>query len=178
MNDAFEQDRAKNILSDSITSVFAEMAFIDVERKQETEADDQKKNATSMEPNAIPMKGSAVPPFESERRAAIDVLSPLSCRIELKINTPLRDRILETLFGDIAEQEQRKSAEDPLLEMLNIIAGSFLSAYFGSGTNIQLELPRYLYLGEVSADQSVSSILMDAEGEPLEAFISSVRYRY
>ncbi|GEM_PF-737930 len=164
VNDAFNPDRAEKILVDSITSVFADMAFIDVERKAGTQSVEE------------PTK--CAPSFENERRAAIDVLSPLSCRIELKINKPLRDRVIETLFGDSIDQEQKKAAEDPLLEMLNIIAGSFLSSYFGSGTNIQLELPRYLYFGEVSPGQSVSSILMDAEGEPLEAIISSVRYRY
>jgi hypothetical protein len=176
MNDAFNPDRAGKILADSITSVFADMAFIDVERKGEATTVTGTANGTPIA--AAAPRASADSSFDGERRAAINVLSPLSCRIELKINTPLRDRILETLFGDSMDQEQKKSAEDPLLEMLNIIAGSFLSSYFGSGTNIQLELPRYLYLGEESPGQSVSSIAMDAEGEPLEAFISSVRYRY
>jgi hypothetical protein len=176
MNDAFNPDRAEKILADSITSVFADMAFIDVERKPEASSAAGTANGDAAA--AVTPRPADDSSFDGERRAAIDVLSPLSCRIELKINTPLRDRILETLYGDGMDQEQKKAAEDPLLEMLNIIAGSFLSSYFGSGTNIQLELPRYLYLGEISPSQSVSSIVMDAEGEPLEAFISSVRYRY
>ena len=176
MNDAFNPDRAKRILADSIIFVFADMAFIDVEQRTEASPGSRATNGDPLKPGFPSAIGE--PSFENERRAAIDVLSPLSCRIELKINTPLRDRILETLFGDGMDQEQKKAAEDPLLEMLNIIAGSFLSSYFGSGTNIQLELPRYLYLGEVSSGQSVSSILMDAEGQSLEATISSVRYRY
>ena len=176
MNDAFNSDRAEKILVDSITSVFADMAFIDVERKSEEGSLTGPTNSSP--PERTFLRATSDPSFDNERHAAIYVLSPLSCRIELKINKPLRDRVIETLFGDSMDQEQKKAAEDPLLEMLNIIAGSFLSSYFGSGTNIQLELPRYLYFGEVSPGQSVSSILLDAEGEPLEAVISSVRYRY
>lgn len=160
MSEIFNAERAVCVLADSVASVFADMAFIDVERTAQTGA-------------SGPAPGS-----DTERRAVIDVLSPLSCRIELAITTALRDRILDTLFGDLDKEEQRKTAEDPLLEMLNIIAGSFLSAYFGPGTDIQLELPRYLYLSEPSQDESVSSITLDAEGEPLKASISSVRYRY
>ncbi len=156
MSENLDPDRAGTILAECVSSVFADMAFIDVERGT---------------PKAAPGTGE-------ERRAAIDVLSPLSCRIELTINEAIRDRVFDTLFGDASEEEQKKAAEDPLLEMLNIIAGSFLSGYFGSGVDIQLELPRYLYLGEVSPGQTVSAIALDAEGEPLKAAISSVRYRY
>jgi CheY-specific phosphatase CheX len=160
MSEIFNAERAVSVLADSVSSVFADMAFIDVERAKQSET-------SGLEPAS-----------ETERRAVIDVLSPLSCRIELTITTALRDRILDTLFGDLDKDEQRKTAEDPLLEMLNIIAGSFLSAYFGPGTDIQLELPRYLYFSESAQGQPVSSITLDAEGEPLKASISSVRYRY
>jgi hypothetical protein len=156
MSENLDPDRAGAILADCVSSVFADMAFIDVE------------SGTAGSAQGV----------GGERRAAIDVLSPLSCRIELTINEAIRDRVFDTLFGDASEEEQKKAAEDPLLEMLNIIAGSFLSGYFGSGVDIQLELPRYLYLGEVSPGQTVSSIALDAEGQPLKAAISSVRYRY
>jgi len=160
MNDNFDAARANGILAECVTSVFADMAFIDVkESGADCPAPERQKD-------------------ESVRRAAIDVLTPLSCRIELNINTALRDRIIETLFGDLAVSEQKKTAEDTLLEMLNITAGSFLSSYFGTGTDIQLELPRYLYQDELYQGQTISAISMDAEGEPLEIILSSVRYRY
>ena len=162
MTDNFDAEHAERILAECVISVFADMAFIDVERSE-----NNTKNASDTY-NANP----------DSARAAIDVLAPLTCRIELKINTPLRDRITKTLFGDIAESEIKKTAEDPLLEMLNIIAGTFLSGYFGSGTDIQLELPRYLYSDEQSSGQEIAAIRMDAEGEPVEAILSSIRYRY
>lgn len=162
MNDNFNAEKAESILADCVTSVFADMAFIDVVRR-----------GNSMESPNMGGKGA-----KDERRAAIEVLAPLTCRIELKINTPLRDRITRTLFGEIGESDLKKTAEDPLLEMLNIIAGTFLSGYFGTGTDIQLELPRYVYSGEQSSGQEISALRMDAEGEPIEAILSSVRYRY
>jgi hypothetical protein len=103
---------------------------------------------------------------------------PLSCRIELKVDVALRDHIVETLFGDFPENEQKKMAEDSILEMLNVIAGSFISAYFGPDTTIQLELPRLLYIAESPVGQTVARVLMDAEGIPLTANLTSVRYRY
>jgi hypothetical protein len=162
MTDNFNAENAERILAECVISVFGEMAFIDVVRSEND------KGSASM----------SVKRSKDERRAAIDVLAPLTCRIELKINTPLRDRITETLFGEIGESEIKKTAEDPLLEMLNIIAGTFLSSYFGSGTDIQLELPRYLYSGEQSSGQEIAALRMDAEGEPVDVILSSVRYRY
>jgi len=162
MTENINAERAEKILAECVTSVFADMAFIDIVQ-----------NVTENDAQNVGRKGS-----KDERRAAIDVLAPLTCRIELKINTPLRDRILKTLFGDIAESDMKKTAEDPLLETLNIIAGTFLSAYFGSGTDIQLELPRYLYSDEQTPGQEISALRMNAEGEPVEVILSSIRYRY
>jgi len=113
-----------------------------------------------------------------ERCVTIDVLSPLSCRIELRINQALRDKIVENLFGEAPDSIQKKNGEDSLLEMLNIITGSFLSAYFGTGTEIQLELPQYQYFNEQAQGQNVAKVLMLAENEPLSITLNSVRYRY
>jgi hypothetical protein len=154
MNQNLDAERAALLLAKAVSSVFAEVAFIDVE--------------------PLPVAQS----IREDHCAAIDVLLPLSCRIELRIRQALLDRIAESLFPDMEEQEKKRTAADSLLEMLNILAGIFLSSYFGQGTEIQLELPRYLYFGEQTAGQPVAAISMDAEGEPVSVLLTSVRYRY
>lgn len=170
MNENFEAVRAANILAGCVSSVFADMAFIDV-----------LETGISMPSEDIPdktgEKGNS-PQVKDKRRISIDVLMPLSCRIELQINTALRDRVVDTLFGDMSNEGKKNTLEDSLLEMLNIIAGSFLSEYFGAGTEIQLELPRYQYLDEQPQGQTIASISMNAEGEPVTVILESVRYRY
>lgn len=165
MTEMLEGKRSADILAATVIGVFADMAFIDV-------------RTISVDTNSdlLIHPGTTVP--DSEQCAVIDVLMPLSCRIELKVNVAIRNRIVETLFGDFPPAERKKMAEDSLLEMLNIISGSFLSSYFGADTTIQLELPRILYITESPVGQSVARIAMDAEGIPMSVILTSVRYRY
>lgn len=165
MTDALDAERAGILLSESVTSTFADMAFIDV-RRVAVETDGR---------NAI-QTGTPVP--DNERCVAIDVLMPLSCSIELSMSVATRDRIVDTLFAPEPGNAQRKMADDSLLEILNVVAGSFLSAYFGAGAPIQLELPRLLFLARAPVGQTVARVLMDAEGAPLTVTLTSVRYRY
>jgi flagellar motor switch protein FliM len=158
MSKNIETGKASVLLADSVTSVFADMAFIDVQEV--------------FDENSFPVE------IADERCVSIDVLSPLSCRIELRINQALRDKIVENLFGGDPDSIQKKNGEDSILEMLNIITGSFLSAYFGAGTEIQLELPQYQYFNEQPQGQNVAKVLMLAENEPLTITLNSVRYRY
>ncbi len=105
--------------------------------------------------------------------AAIDILKPLSCRLELRMPRSLSDSIVETLGAD------GPAADDAVLEMVNILAGVFISEYFGSGAVIKLELPTFLYEStEGDEDVPIAMVRGDAEGTPFAVVISSVRYRY
>lgn len=143
--------RAASLLMETISSTFADMAFVDIEPER------------SPEP-----KGIADPV-----RAAIDVLRPISCRLELECPGSLKKRIEETLFMGAGGGE-----EDALLEILNVTAGQFLSAYFGAGTDIKLELPHYLYFSDGSEGEVLAEAAGDAEGEAIRAALRTVRYRY
>lgn len=157
MNDTLDPERAREALAKCVTAVFADLAFLDAQPAGE----DRQVEA------------------RDTRIASIAVLMPLSCRIKLKIPGSLRDRIAETLFSGMEGKaaDLRKNAEDSILEILNIVAGAFLSAYFGQGTEIRLELPEFLYSDDDDG-QTVTRIAMDAEGETIEVSLSSVRYRY
>lgn len=166
MTEPFDPSRAAPMLEAAVSRVFADMAFIDA--------------------------GPAPRPREvaqPEARAAIDALEPASCSIELRMGDSLRRRISDILFS--GQAASGAASDDALLELLNVIAGSFLTDYFGPGGEIKLDLPRYLYFGDEAAaagrgaqgsqsgaSRVVAELDLDAEGEPLKAILSSIRYRY
>lgn len=156
MTYALDPERSKQVLSRCVTDVFAETAFIDVQNRE---------------------SGS---PANATRCASINVLSPLSCSVRLSFTQSTLDRIAESLYGDEAKGKPgaKKNIEDSMLEILNIISGSFLTNYFGSGTEFLLELPQYQYGDDASPGEQVARLRMDAEGEPIEISLNSVRYRY
>jgi hypothetical protein len=155
MNDTIDAAKAASILMDTLSTTFADMAFIDVEPLAGTPA------------------GAAPRAIESPVRAAIDVLRPVSCRLEIECPASLKERVEATLF-----QGEGSSEEDSLLEILNVAAGVFLTAYFGSGADIKLELPQYLFFSDGSEGEVLARAEADAEGEPLRACLRSIRYRY
>lgn len=152
MNDTIDPARAAGILMEAFSSTFADMAFIDIEPATD-------KGALILDPI----------------RAAIDVLKPVSCRLEIECPASLKARVEETLFQG---QGEGGSEADSLLEMLNVAAGVFLTAYFGSGAEVKLELPEYLYFSDGSEGDVLAQAAGDAEGVPVRAVLRSVRYRY
>jgi hypothetical protein len=160
MIQAIDPARAAPILMASLSSTFADMAFIDVEAAR---------------PPSAQAGAAAHGALEGCVRAAIDVLRPVSCRLEIQCPAALKERIESTLFQGEAEGGSR---EDSLLEMLNVAAGAFLTSYFGQGADIKLELPQYLYLAEGSEGEVLAEAEADAEGQPLRAVLRSIRYRY
>ncbi len=154
MNQAIDPGRAAAALMEALSSTFAELAFIDVEP-------------------AAQAAGSTR--IERPVRAAIDVLKPLSCRIELECPASVKERVEATIF---AGAEAGGEGEDCLLEALNVAAGAFLTSYFGSGADIKLELPHYLFFDDGSEGEVLAEVRGDAEGETLRAALRSVRYRY
>ena len=156
MSETIEAGRAAAILMETLSTTFADMAFIDVE----------------------PMREGSMPPATdgpAPLRVAIDVLKPVSCRLEIECPASLKRRIDETLFQGEGEGQNQ---EDSLLELLNVAAGVFLTAYFGAGADIKLELPQYLFFSDGSEGEILAEASGDAEGEALHAALRSIRYRY
>jgi hypothetical protein len=153
--ESLDTEKAKSALSSAVIATFAEMAFMDV----------------------VPRISSAAGTelHAGERTCAvIDVLKPLSVQIQCFFPSALRDRIVDTLFaGDWSETQDK---DDSVLELLNVIAGNFLSEYFGQGVAYKLQLPQFLYSEDEG--QPLISIDMDAEGVPFRVAIRSVRYTY
>jgi hypothetical protein len=160
MNDTLDPGRAAAALMEALSSAFADMAFIDVQ--------------PSARKGPVPSAGAgAAEGADRTVRAAIDVLRPLSCRIELECPVSLSARVEETLFMGEAGKE-----EDAILELLNVLAGLFLSSYFGPGTDIKLELPQYLFMSGDLDGEVLAMVDGDAEGVPVRAVLKTIRYRY
>jgi hypothetical protein len=150
MIETIESARGAAVLMEALTSVFADFGYIDVMPSRE--------------------RFDAIP---SPVRAVIDALKPVSCRIEIECPASLKERIESTIFAGEAEVQG-----DSLLEVLNVVAGAFLTGYFGPGADIKLELPQYLYFSDGSEGEKLAEVFADAEGSPIRAALRSIRYRY
>jgi hypothetical protein len=159
MNEMFDSLRVKSILEDTLTTVLAEMAFLD----------------------CVPASPDKVGgPAACDHCVAIDALKPGSFRIEMRVGEAFRKKIITMLFdpGSEGPAGSDTSEADMLLEILNVLTGNFISAYFGQESSPKLELPRYLFFTDPAEGEIVTQILMDAEGDLIQVVLRSVRYRY
>ncbi len=152
MKESIDADKAVTALCAATTSLFADMVFIDAVCTPDDNPDH--------------------PLVPYDVCVAIDILKPLSCTLELRMPRTLSTQIVETLGSD------DPGADDAVLEMVNILAGVFISEYFGPGATIKLELPMYVYEPPADEDAPIAVALGDAEGTRFETMIRSVRYRY
>lgn len=151
---ALDPAKVSALLAETITQVFADMAFLDV----------------------VPFPaGDSSPLDESSMECiSLDVLKPVSIRIELRFSTKLKKLVNDNLFSG----EETAEGDDSLLEILNVSAGNFLIRYYGENTEPKLELPEYLFFDDAKGDDFIAQVHLLVEGEPLEAGVRSMRYRY
>lgn len=160
---ATELDPAKaaDCLRAAAADVLAEMAFMDAE--------------------PAPARSG---PGPAGLKIALDALKPLSCRFEFECPQELADRVADILygtddgFGNGGGAGADRKDDDSLLEMLNVMAGAFLSAYFGAGTPFKLELPFFDYGASDVTGPEIARVDLDVEGLPVSFTLRSVRYRY
>jgi hypothetical protein len=159
MNEMFEPDRVKMILEQTLSSVLADMAFLDCQ----------------VPVNQVPGDRSGL-----THCVAIDALKPGSFRIELRVSEAFRKKVIGMIVEPDAgpSTDMDSSEADFLLEILNVLAGNFLTAYFGQEFEPKLELPRYLFFSDPTDGKAVAETWMDAEGELIEITLRSIRYRY
>ncbi len=146
--------KVSTLLAESITQVFADMAFLDVLSR--------------------PLTDVALPDESAMECISLDVLKPVSIRIELRFSAKLKKLVNDNLFSG----EETAEGDDSLLEMLNVTAGNFLIRYYGEKTEPKLELPEYLFFDDNQKDDFLAKIHLIVEGEALQACVRSVRYHY
>ncbi len=169
MTESFDPARTAAALSESVQTVLADMVFLDAEPRPA---------------GGVPVSG--------ESRAAIDVLKPASFRLELRMTPEFAAKAASIILCDEppgeAGDESRASGsartsgsargDDTILEILNVIAGTFVTRYFGAGIVPRLELPQFKYFADGTEGQEICSLDFDVEGLPLRIILSSIRYRY
>ncbi len=158
-----DAERAARVLSDTVPAVFAEMTFMDAVVL-----------SAAWGPEADTVQGQGRTMLRTH--IAIDMLKPLSCRLELEFPRVLGDMVNETLYGDASEAGG--NGEDATLEILNVSAGAFLSGYFGPGAAFKLELPFFIFGESEISGPAIARVEMDVEGMPVELTLRSIRYRY
>lgn len=151
MTESFDPARTSAALSETLQTVLAEMAFLDAE----------------------PRPSGSAPVHPEESRAAIDVLKPASFRLELHMHPDFAAKAASIILCDDTPR-----GDDTVLEILNVIAGGFVTRYFGAGTVPRLELPHFKYFADGTEGQEICSLDFDVEGLPLRVILSSIRYRY
>ncbi|HSV56022.1 MAG TPA: hypothetical protein VLH39_02810 [Magnetospirillaceae bacterium] len=159
MTDSFDTAQAAAALGESVRNVLADMAFLDAWPRTPSGASDS-----------------------PESRAAIDVLKPASFRLELRMPPDFAAKVAAIILCDEPAGADASDGtfrgDDTVLEILNVIAGSFVTRYFGPGAVPRLELPHFKYYADGSEGEEICSLDFDVEGLPLRVVLSSIRYRY
>jgi hypothetical protein len=148
-----DEAKARRALEEAVVTTFADMFFVD----------------------AMPGAGAGLPAAQ-ETCASIDLLKPLSIQIQAFFSAPLKRRAIETLF--VADGPPDSDKEDAVLEIVNVIAGHFLTNYFGQGVSFKIELPQFLDSGGEGDGEPLFTLGFDAEGSSFRVALRSVRYRY
>ncbi len=106
MNNMINFDRAKMSILLAVTKACNNMAFLDV-----TESNNENLNF--------------------KNRIQFYFFKPFQGNIVLFFMDDLKNRIVENIYGEKALKLSPEMKEDCISEMMNIIAGNFLSLYFG-----------------------------------------------
>lgn len=126
----------------SVINTFSEMVFIDVEQANEKE-------------NEVKYSSILYIPFFKPENGAIALFLP----------TKLKKIIAENIHGEDYKSLNKEETDDSLLELLNVIAGSFLCEYFGTAESHLFSFPRIFFdNSELDIYKSNTSFYFDAEG--------------
>lgn len=159
-----DAERAAGVLSECAPQIFADMTFMDALPVSV---------AWGPKADEVPAAGTGF----QRVHIAIDMLKPLSCRLELEFPRALGDKINETLYGGDAAS-LADAGDDSTLELLNVMAGAFLSTYFGPGASFKLELPFFIFGASEVSGPAIARIDLEIEGVPATLTLRSIRYRY
>ncbi len=155
MFEPLKAEKAKEALSLSVVKTFEEIAFMDVVETADISMENIYENVFS-----------------------IDILKPVSGKIFIMLQDWLKDSVIKNIYVNQSGKLKDNEKDDCLLEILNVIAGEFLSRYFGKGSEYKIELPQ-VYIDYKEGDEKpFVDIFFDAEGLPFRVFLNTIRYRY
>lgn len=145
----------KDLLFNSISKIFGEMAFIDVEE-------------TDIKPD-FQENGTIVGNKENYTIYSIDILKPFLGTIFMLIPEELKKAVTINIFGDnIEDDKNQDKSTDCLLEILTIVTGDFLNSYISNGQKFVIDLPKISTNFDAFNKENTQSFSLDAEGQLFE----------
>lgn len=147
-------EKIRSALFDSALNTFADMAFLDMTEK--------------------PVVGEEVSKHE---RLAIDILKPFTGRLVLTLSQQLKTQIIENIYAQKSVELQANEQEDCILEILNVIAGVFLSECYGKNSDYKIEFPELEMMDIPEGGQILATVCFDVEGMDLRLDLYSIIYQ-
>ena len=154
MMEGMNREQASEAMKQAVIKTYSDMVFLDVAENPDME---------------IPAHFSYV--------LGIDILKPLSGTIVMYLSEDLKTRIVENIYYEPLKINQN-DRDDCLLEILNVLAGSFLTIYFGKELNYKMKLPELFVDYLENGNDNFVLLNFNAEGLPFQVILKSVRYRY
>ncbi len=119
-------------------------------------------------------KGSSV--YQESMWATLPVLRPLAGRIALEIPTSYGKCLTEALAGDSENEVCCEAIGDVLGEIINTIAGRFISRLLPPTEEFELGLPETGQGELAGADEAVTSILLSVGGHCIKTSVSGADF--
>ena len=116
------KDKIKDAMIKTIESVFSDMIFIDTLYMEE-----------------------APESFEYTQNLFIDVISPQAGYIVAYLPLELRKTIVETIHSSDWNDMHASEIDDCLLEILNVVAGNFMTEFLGRDNKYNISFPAVNY---------------------------------
>lgn len=110
------------VLAESVVATFAEMAFVDIAEVPET-----------------------AEPLEYSHILAVDFIEPGAGSLALYLPYECKRQIVENIYGSDWKALSSTEIDDCLLEILNVLAGTFLNNYYGVERRISMSFPELLF---------------------------------
>ena len=127
-------------LKKAVISSFCEMAFLDVQTTQPQE-------------------------INYKQIACIDITMPIRGIIVVKFPLDIKKLIVEYIHGDDWENLKPDQIDDCLLELLNVLGGSFLFHLFGEEEHYKVSFPEMVFdETELESLEDFQEVFFDGEG--------------
>lgn len=140
----------KNALYDSVVKTFEEMAFIDVAQAEESYF------------------------LEYSQIIYIEIKEPFAGSMVLYLPFHCKKIIIENIYSTDFNGLKSKEIDDCLLEILNVMAGTFLRNLYGQNIKYSMDMPKILFDQKGIKANGVTSVQLffNAEGDPFKVSVS------
>ncbi len=151
MTNVIDVEKALQSLKEAVIKTFGEMLFIDV-----IPSDVQADNAWF------------------DMIVSIDILKPITGKIIFLLPNILKKKIIRNIYTDDFDFIGEKEGDDCIMEIVNVLAGKFLTECFGNDVSYKFDFPTINFNYAENDESKVISMDMDAECIPLKVVLKSI----